>query len=65
LAGQDEYLYWDMAHPTAAGHRIIAELAYDTLTAVPEPSTWAMLALGFAALGLAGARASRRAAAAA
>ncbi len=29
--------------------------------AVPEPSTWAMMALGFAALGFAGARASRKA----
>jgi len=29
-------------------------------TAVPEPSTWAMLLLGFAGLGFAGYRASRR-----
>jgi len=29
-------------------------------TAVPEPSTWAMMLLGFAGLGFAGYRASRR-----
>jgi PEP-CTERM motif len=34
-------------------------------SAVPEPSTWAMMLLGFAGLGLVGYRASRRAAAAA
>jgi hypothetical protein len=32
-------------------------------TAVPEPPTWAMMLLGFAGLGFAGYRASRRAAA--
>ena len=53
LAGQDEYLYWDMAHPTAAGHRVIADIAYGTLTAIPELSTWAMIAIGFAAPGFA------------
>jgi hypothetical protein len=31
-----------------------------TFSAVPEPSTWAMMLLGFAGLGLAGYRASRR-----
>lgn len=33
------------------------------LTAVPEPSTWAMMLIGFAGLGYAGYRASRRSAA--
>ena len=33
------------------------------LTSVPEPSTWAMMLVGFAGLGFAGYRASRRAAA--
>jgi hypothetical protein len=32
--------------------------------ATPEPSTWAMMTLGFAGLGFAGYRASRRAVAA-
>jgi phospholipase/lecithinase/hemolysin len=53
LAGQDEYLYWDMAHPTAAGHRDIADSAFGTLTAIPEFSTWAMIAIGFVAPGFA------------
>jgi hypothetical protein len=35
------------------------------ISSVPEPSTWVMLALGFAGLGFAGCRASRKAAAAA
>jgi phospholipase/lecithinase/hemolysin len=61
LAGQDEYLYWDMAHPTAAGHRIIADIAYQTL-AVPELSTWAMIAIGFVAPGFAAFRRRTRAA---
>jgi PEP-CTERM motif len=39
-------------------------LTSDTLT-VPEPSTWAMMLVGFAGLGFAGYRASRRTAAAA
>ena len=60
LAGQDRYLYWDMAHPTAAGHRIIAEVAYDALMATPEPSTWEMALAGFAALAFALSRRSRK-----
>jgi hypothetical protein len=32
---------------------------------IPEPSTWAMMAIGFAGLGFAGYRSSRRSAAAA
>jgi hypothetical protein len=55
LAGQDEYLYWDMAHPTAAGHRVIADIAYGTLTAIPELSTWAMIAMTISWRSVAGA----------
>ena len=47
-----------MAHTTAAGHRVIADIAYGTLTVIPELSTWAMIAIGFAGLGFMGYRAS-------
>lgn len=46
----DTYAYWDGIHPTAAAHMEIAE-AFLATTAVPEPSTWAMLVLGFAGIG--------------
>ena len=64
-AGQDQYLFWDDVHPTAAGHLLVAEDARYQLTGVvPEPATWAMMALGFAGLGALGARKVRSAAAA-
>ncbi len=53
------YLFWDHEHPTTAAGTFIAADAYAKV--VPEPSTWAMMVIGFAGLGLAGARAGRRA----
>jgi hypothetical protein len=41
---------------TGDGEVIITELSETGAPAVPEPSTWAMMATGFAALGLAGLR---------
>ncbi|MDQ5945187.1 MAG: outer rane lipase/esterase, partial [Pseudomonadota bacterium] len=52
----DSYLFWDSIHPTALGHRIIADAAFNVL-AVPEPETYALLLAG---LGLMGAVARRR-----
>jgi phospholipase/lecithinase/hemolysin len=56
---QDTYLFWDGVHPTEGGHLLAAQLAYGLVA--PEPSSWAMMLLGFAALGFAGWRARRRA----
>jgi phospholipase/lecithinase/hemolysin len=47
------FVYWDSVHPTA---RVQALWAEGFLAAVPEPSTWAMILLGFAGLGYAGRR---------
>jgi phospholipase/lecithinase/hemolysin len=47
------FVYWDYVHPTA---RVQALWAEGFLAAVPEPSTWAMILLGFAGLGYAGRR---------
>ncbi len=71
----NQYLFWDEVHPTAAASELTADFAYDTLTgafgpnvsigenissAVPEPSTWAMMLAGFAGLGYASFRSSGR-----
>ncbi|WFU15902.1 SGNH/GDSL hydrolase family protein [Bradyrhizobium sp. CB3481] len=44
------YAYWDGIHPTAAAHEKIAE-AFLAVTAVPEPSTWFMMVVGFGFVG--------------
>ena len=53
-----KYEYWDGIHPTAAAHVIIADAFI--AQAVPEPSTWAMMILGFAGVGFMAYRRSRK-----
>ncbi len=47
LARQDQYLFWDDIHPTAAGHSVIAQAA---VVAVPEPASMALLGISLAML---------------
>ncbi|MES2193073.1 MAG: SGNH/GDSL hydrolase family protein [Pseudomonadota bacterium] len=46
-----KYVYWDGIHPTAAAHQLIAEAFLTIAAPVPEPSTWALMILGFAGVG--------------
>ena len=48
MAAQDQYLFWDEIHPTAAGHAIIGAAAL--AATVPEPGTLALLGLALAGL---------------
>jgi outer membrane lipase/esterase len=48
LCDASKYLFWDGIHPTARGHEILAEAMYAQV--VPEPETYALFALGLAAL---------------
>ena len=48
LAGQDQYLFWDEDHPTAAAHALLADAAVPLVT--PEPVTMALAATGLLAL---------------
>jgi outer membrane lipase/esterase len=58
-ANPNDYLFWDQVHPTAAAQSIIGQEAAALARAVPEPSTWATMLTGFAALGFAGWRRKR------
>ena len=55
------FVYWDDIHPT---EKVQALWAAGFTSAVPEPSTWAMLLVGFGSLGFAGYRRGARALAA-
>ena len=48
LANCSQYVYWDGIHPTTAAHQEIAEAFLAIASPVPEPSTWAMMIIGFA-----------------
>jgi phospholipase/lecithinase/hemolysin len=50
-SAQNQYLFWDMIHPTAAGHAIVADAALAVLT--PEPASFSLIAVGLVGVGLA------------
>lgn len=47
-------LFWDAIHPTAKGHQLIADAMFAAV--VPEPQTYALMALGLLVIGGAAAR---------
>jgi phospholipase/lecithinase/hemolysin len=53
----DSFVYWNDIHPTATVQALWGD---GFRTAVPEPSTWAMLLVGFFGLGFAGYRGGSR-----
>jgi phospholipase/lecithinase/hemolysin len=52
-ANPDQYIFWDLDHPTSATHRI---LAADMLRSIPEPGSVALMCMGLVALAIAGKR---------
>ena len=51
-AQPDQYLFWDSGHPTTRAHQLLADALFAMLpSAVPEPSTLALLSLGLLAFG--------------
>jgi phospholipase/lecithinase/hemolysin len=58
-ANINSFVYWNDVHPTAPVQALWAQ-GMEAAVASPEPSTWAMLLVGFAATGLMGLKASRK-----
>ena len=49
-------LYWDGIHPTTAGHQLLADGVFALAVPVPEPSTYALFAVGLTGCGWAARR---------
>ncbi|UUX97061.1 SGNH/GDSL hydrolase family protein [Aquabacterium sp. J223] len=56
-ADPGDYVFWDAVHPTAEAHAILGRAM--AVAAIPEPSTYLLMALGLALLGAAARRRQR------
>lgn len=56
----NNYLFWDDQHPTTAADGLVADAAFATFTAAPEPASLALAAFGFLALLVVAIRQQRR-----
>jgi cholinesterase len=63
-ATPDTFFYYFNSHPSDASHHIVGNDLFTEVLGlpapVPEPSTWAMMLLGFVGLGFAGYRGTRK-----
>ncbi len=50
LASDAGYLFWDGKHPTSAGHALVADEVYNSLTPTPEPASAALAIFGMLAV---------------
>lgn len=61
LAGSYKYYYFDRVHHAHdGGDNVLLAFVGGVAAPVPEPSTWAMMLIGFAGLGFAGYKRARR-----
>ncbi|HET9409331.1 MAG TPA: SGNH/GDSL hydrolase family protein [Candidatus Sulfotelmatobacter sp.] len=55
----NHFLYWDGEHPTTAADSLVATLAFNDVTATPEPGAFSLSLIGFCSLAFSSARLRR------